>query len=919
MNAVKRVLVVDDKEDNLALLQALLAGSGYAVDQARHGAEALVKARAAPPDIVVSDLLMPVMDGYTLLRQWKADESLRHIPFIVYTATYTDPKDEQLALDLGADAFIVKPAEPVAFMARLEEVLSRTSANGVAAHSSIVGDEKVLLRQYSETLIHKLEEKLRQMEEQNRALQQALMERKQLMQALTDSEKNLRDIIDGLGPDVFVGLLTPEGAVLEANQSALGAAGLRLDEVRGRPVEETFWFSYSKEVQRQIRDAVNRAACGEASRFDVRVRLAGDQFGVIDLSLRPLLDERSQVRLLVPSANVITERKQAEQQLAESERRLREIFESANVGIALADPEDRILEANKWFSEVLGYSREEMLRLHTFDLVHPDDIAESRRMTEAVHRGVSASHRAERRYVRKDGSAIRVSLFASTVFDDAGREKYSIGVVSDITDRWQAEQELRASEDRFARVFRSSPLGISLSRLEDGRFIDVNESFLGMFGYRREEVIGRTSTELGMWCSPSDREVLARELAASGGFRNREHSFARRNGVTGWALCAAEVIRIGGDAIVLSLFNDITERRRAAAVLREREEQLRLFVEHSPAAIAMFDRDMRYIVVSRRFLSDYQLGDRDITGRSHYEVFPEITDRWRNIHQRCLAGAIERCESDLFVRADGRADWVCWEIRPWHRAEDGIGGIILFSEVITERMRADTALRASEERLRALSARLLVAQEQERAAIARELHDELGQILTALKLGVQGLAHVAKAALPGTLDRLVAMVDQSLGKVRRMSLDLRPPQLDDIGLAAALRSYLDRAVPPGGPRLELRVADNLSPLPPGLATTCFRIVQEATTNALRHAVAGNISIALALHAGNVSIEVRDDGAGFDLERARAAARHGGSLGLLSMEERARLAGGVLEIETGAGSGTCVRALLPPGLAPADQA
>ncbi len=107
-----RALIVDDKPENLLLLRSLLQGHGYGVEEARHGAEALAKARQAPPQLVISDLLMPVMDGYTLLRHWKADRQLKTIPFIVYTTTYTQPKDEKLALDLGADAFILKPAEP---------------------------------------------------------------------------------------------------------------------------------------------------------------------------------------------------------------------------------------------------------------------------------------------------------------------------------------------------------------------------------------------------------------------------------------------------------------------------------------------------------------------------------------------------------------------------------------------------------------------------------------------------------------------------------------------------------------------------------------------------------------------------------------------------------------------------------------
>src|SRR5271167_1286346 len=106
---MSRILIVDDKEENLYYLRTVLEGQGSIVESACHGAEALVKARLNPPDLIVSDLLMPVMDGYTLLRHWKADARLKKIPFIVYTATYTEEEDERLALSLGADAFILKP------------------------------------------------------------------------------------------------------------------------------------------------------------------------------------------------------------------------------------------------------------------------------------------------------------------------------------------------------------------------------------------------------------------------------------------------------------------------------------------------------------------------------------------------------------------------------------------------------------------------------------------------------------------------------------------------------------------------------------------------------------------------------------------------------------------------------------------
>ncbi|MCM3877791.1 MAG: PAS domain S-box protein [Thermoanaerobaculia bacterium] len=146
---------------------------------------------------------------------------------------------------------------------------------------------------------------------------------------------------------------------------------------------------------------------------------------------------------------------------------------------------------------------------------------------------------------------------------------------------------------------------------------------------------------------------------------------------------------------------DITARMDAEAALRGSEERFRLFILHAPVAIAMFDRDMRYVAASRRWLSDYGLGDRNLTGLSHYEVFPEIPERWKEAHRRCLAGEVVRAEEDLFERADGSAQWLRWEIRPWRTDDQSVGGIVMFTEDITERKRTEEALRASEEELRA--------------------------------------------------------------------------------------------------------------------------------------------------------------------------------------------------------------------------
>ncbi|MGE0710391.1 MAG: PAS domain-containing protein [Planctomycetota bacterium] len=159
-----------------------------------------------------------------------------------------------------------------------------------------------------------------------------------------------------------------------------------------------------------------------------------------------------------------------------------------------------------------------------------------------------------------------------------------------------------------------------------------------------------------------------------------------------------EAVRGAGDELGGAATD--TERVRLEEVLRHREQQLRLFVGHVPAGVVMVDRELRYLSYSRRWLVDYGLGDQDLHGRGHYEIFPEIPERWKEIHRRCLTGVRESCERDRFDRPDGSTTWLRWVIEPWFQADGEVGGLVFFTEVITDRVEAELALEASERRLR---------------------------------------------------------------------------------------------------------------------------------------------------------------------------------------------------------------------------
>jgi PAS domain S-box-containing protein len=363
-------------------------------------------------------------------------------------------------------------------------------------------------------------------------------------------------------------------------------------------------------------------------------------------------------------------------------------------------------------------------------------------------------------------------------------------------DRNVPGERLRSLE-WFATVFRASPIGIGLGAAVDGRLFDVNDRLLEMLGREREEVLGRTWSEIGVTLGPehAPADHLVAPAPEGQALRRTGVRFRTKSGDEREGLLSVQQIRLDGTSARLSLLDDLTALRRA--------------------------EDQR----------DYLL------------------------------------ESERRARAEAEA--------------------------------ALEQLRESHDRLESLSRRLVDIQEAERRALARELHDEMGQILASLRLRLEGGTAQAAAEVQSILGEL-------LERVRGLSMNLRPPTLDDLGLVPTLLWHFERYRAETGVQVEFQPRGSAGRFAPEVETAAFRIVQEALTNVARHARVTEVEVSLEARADGLELRIEDRGIGFEL----ATARPGGSGGLAGMQERARLLGGRVLIESAPGKGTRLVADLP---------
>jgi PAS domain S-box-containing protein len=354
---------------------------------------------------------------------------------------------------------------------------------------------------------------------------------------------------------------------------------------------------------------------------------------------------------------------------------------------------------------------------------------------------------------------------------------------------------------------------------------------------------------------------------------------------------------------------ELEERvKHRTALLRTREELLTTFVQYVPAGVAMLDRNMHYLQVSDRWCSMFGIERERFIGHSHYEIFPDIPDRWKLVHQRCLQGETLSAEEDSWER-DGQITWLCWETRPWGSRDGLPEGMLVFGEDITARKQAEANLRSSEQKLRDLAARLLAAQEEERTKLARELHDDVTQQLAFLSIELGRLAGELPDTAIEARGRVQALQKQLLrasSEIRRISHGLHPSVITDFGLSVALEEFCEEFGNAHGIRAVFEGLEGDSRLNQLEATCLYRIAQESMHNAVLHGHAGEVKVTLQFANNQLQLQVRDDGIGFPEDHAQSKA----GLGIASMIERARLVNGTLHISSAAGHGTTVTVSLP---------
>jgi PAS domain S-box-containing protein len=478
-------------------------------------------------------------------------------------------------------------------------------------------------------------------------------------------------------------------------------------------------------------------------------------------------------------------------------------------------------------------------------------------------------------------------------------------------DRKRAEEALRQSEERYRAVLEQSPESIFLVDADNKRILEANVAFQRLLGYSSEEISGLSLYDF----VAADREDIDRryqEKFEKEGPLIHERQYRRKDGSLVDVWISAKAISYGGKKATLTIIRDITERRRAEDALRQSEARYRAVMEQSADGICLTDVQTRYLLEANTALQR-MLGytPEEIQELSIYDLIAadreDIDRRFEGILKRESPPSLER----QLRRKDGSLVevWLSTNVISYGGRElicTLVRDVTEHKRAQEERERLLKRIRERGEQLRVLSQQLVKIQETERHSLARELHDEAGQNLTALAINLSilrsKLPAESAAKLGARLDDSQVLVEETIHRIRDVMAELRPPLLDDYGLLAALRWYAQRfSERTGIPTLT--EGENLIPrLPLAIETTLFRIAQEALTNVTKHARASQVTVTLEAVGGEICLTIADNGTGFDPSSLHRTVERPG-YGLMSMQERTDAVGGRFRVESTPEKGT----------------
>jgi len=708
-----------------------------------------------------------------------------------------------------------------------------------------------------------------------------------VQQNLRGSEDRLQQIIDTIPAMVWT--VRPDGAIDYLNKVWLDYTGLSLEEGLEKPTLVVHPEDLPHVMEKWLADM----AAGQPSGQEMRLRRADGEYRWFLVRSVPLRDEKGNIIKWYGSSTDIEDRKRAEDDLGRQKEILQKIFDQVPVMINFTAEDGRIKLVNREWERILGWSLKEIKTQKV------DVLAECYPEPSYRHEVLNFVAAGEGRWAdfktRTRGGKLIDTTWARVRLSDGS----TIGIGQNITERKRAEEALRRSEDCLRQIIDTIPT-MAWSHGPDGTIDFVNRRWKDYTGLSLEEELEEPTRPMHPEDLPHIMEEWLADMAAGKPFED-EIRLRRADGEYRWFLVRTVPVRDELENIVkwFGTATEIEDRKQA-------ETQTRALIDAIPQQIWSGLPDGTLDYCNQRWRSYKGLGLEELQGEGWQRMLhPDDRERVVNAWHKSVANGKPYEQEERHRRADGTYRWFLSRGVP---LRDATGRIVRWygtNTDIEDRKGAEVALNQSFGQLRSLAARLRTVREEERTRLAREIHDELGQALTAIKISLSSFIHELPAEKKQESESILKLVDQTIQSVRRIATELRPIILDDFGLVAAVEWAGEEFAARSGIKLRLDLPREDLVMDQDIATAIFRIFQETLTNVARHAEASEVEVRLGKDDDSIVLEVRDNGRGMNEELAT-----GGSLGILGMRERALLLKGKLTIHGTPGIGTTVRVRIP---------